>query len=1005
VLEQFGRSLGQLPSDTGESGREASLFLDQAAEKLAGPDGHVIPVRLSLFAEVVRLRPWTRTTLRIFGGVEGIEAKFLEEAFESASAPPGWRVHRSAAEAVLKALLPPPASVIRGHPRPSRFLREAAGYTDRPVDFAELIRVLDHDLRLITSTDLEGVSASEPGPAPNSAAGPADTYYQLAHDYLIRPVRQWLERKQRSTRAGRARLRLEAITAAWLERPGRRLLPSPLECLGILWHTRPGRWSVDERRLMRATAGHYLTRGAATVAVVAALAIGAKTWWEREQRRTKLTQAFTANDRDLAELFPDLIPHRGLVITELEEIENDPKALDHRREVATVLLYKLAPTAKRGEYLGERLLAATEPDKLELIRGTLAASPGHAPGKAFWEVLLSRVASPQQRLRAAAAIARLEPTEPHWSAGGPIVAAALLNEDRRAIPRWIELLEPVLPSIAPSLGKFFRNNQLDSATRSAASEAIAETLGRLRDGPALAALAADPGSESLRSLVQEFQRLDQPVQVLGSVLAAMTADADPEAFRLIIRELDRLGRPASAVEALEKVLAEPRPRDPAARERTIRRQVNAALALLVLGRLDRIPPLLSHFDAPRLRALLIDQFGQVKGQIQPLLDYLQLARAGDPVVLQAVLLAVAEIKSRTEENRTRIETGIDRDPFTSLDVEKLLEGAADLYRNHSHPGVHSAAELVLRRWGREQTLAQCDGQSRSNPRHLDGPGWELGPQGHTLALLPAPLEFWMGSPDDEEGRFPHERRHYRRIDRSLAVATKEVTIAQYRAFKSGYRQDTRYTREADCPVNTLSWYEAAEYCNWLSEKAGIAQCQWCYPIKIESGMVVPGDSVDRHGYRLPTEAEWEYICRAETETARPFGDSDDVLPRYALTSMTPGDRTRPVGRLLPNEFGLFDILGNVWEWCHDGQANQSADPYPRYPDGTTQHPAPDLVRTTTVDSTLRRMLRGGAFDYAPAQARSAHRYSVSPAHVEGTFGFRVVRTLPSRGGTRAAGGS
>ena len=463
---------------------------------------------------------------------------------------------------------------------------------------------------------------------------------------------------------------------------------------------------------MRATARHYLTRGAATVAVVALLAFGVKAWWDREQARTKLAQAFTANDRDLTGLIPDLIPHRGLLITELEAIENDPIALDRRREVATVLLYKLAPTAKRGEYLGERLLAATEPERLELIRSTLAASPRHAPGEAFREILRSRVASPQRRLRAAAALARLEPTEPHWSVGGPIVAASLLNEDRRAIPRWIELLEPVLPSIAPSLGRFFRNNQLDSATRSAASEAIAETLGRLRDGPALAALAADPGSESLRALVQEFQRLDQPVQALGSVLAAMTADADPEAFRVIIRELDRLGRPASAVEALEKVLAEPRPSDPAARERTIRRQVNAALALLVLGRLNRIPPLLSHSDAPRLRALLIDQFGQLKGQIQPLLDYLPVAHGGDPVVLQAVLLAVAEIKSRTEENRTRIETGIDRDPFISLDVEKLLDSAADLYRNHSHPGVHSAAELVLRRWGREQTLAQCDEQSR-----------------------------------------------------------------------------------------------------------------------------------------------------------------------------------------------------------------------------------------------------------------------------------------------------
>src|SRR5262249_59523967 len=115
-----------------------------------------------------------------------------------------------------------------------------------------------------------------------------------------------------------------------------------------------------------------------------------------------------------------------------------------------------------------------------------------------------------------------------------------------------------------------------------------------------------------------------------------------------------------------------------------RGEAMAAVTSVVVGRLSRIPSLLSHSEAPRLRALLIDQFGQIKGQIPPLLDYLPVGGGGNPVVLQAVLLAVAEIRSRTQENRTRIEAGIDRDPFTSLDVEKLLDSPADLYRNHSH---------------------------------------------------------------------------------------------------------------------------------------------------------------------------------------------------------------------------------------------------------------------------------------------------------------------------------
>jgi formylglycine-generating enzyme required for sulfatase activity len=162
-------------------------------------------------------------------------------------------------------------------------------------------------------------------------------------------------------------------------------------------------------------------------------------------------------------------------------------------------------------------------------------------------------------------------------------------------------------------------------------------------------------------------------------------------------------------------------------------------------------------------------------------------------------------------------------------------------------------------------------------------------------------------------------------------------------------------------------------------------------------MVVPGNGVERYGYRLPTEAEWEYLCRAGTETARPFGTSEDLFPRYGWTWLNSGDRTRPVGALLPNESGLFDMLGNVWEWCHDGPPFAGPDNYPPYPKGTKDQPATDPLIDTTIRNGTWRFLRGGAFDYAPAQARSAHRYVVTVTLLEGTIGFRVVRTLPPRG--------
>jgi eukaryotic-like serine/threonine-protein kinase len=256
----------------------------------------------------------------------------------------------------------------------------------------------------------------------------------------------------------------------------------------------------------------------------------------------------------------------------------------------------------------------------------------------------------------------------------------------------------------------------------------------------------------------------------------------------------------------------------------------------------------------------------------------------------------------------------------------------------------------------------------------------------------------MGSPKDEPGRLDEDAREtqqYRRIDRSIAVATKEVTWAQYLEFNKYYRQSLRYGPEPDCPANYVDWPDVAAYCNWLSQQAGIPVSQWCYPALIEPGKLVCENALGRYGYRLPTEAEWEYSARAGSTTARSFGDSEDLLPRYGWTWLNSSDHTWPVGQLLPNELGLFDMLGNVWEWCHDGTVSDDANHYPEYPKGMLLHPAPDRDFTPPLVSGIAyRFLRGGAFDYAPAQARCAHRYKVNTSLKEGTIGFRVVRTIP-----------
>src|SRR5207248_5754040 len=110
-------------------------------------------VRLALFTEMVKDKPWTPATLNVVGGTEGVGVTFLEETFTASTAPPQHRLHQKAAQAVLKALLPDAGTDIKGHMRSHQDLVEASGYANRPKDFDDLIRILDSELRLITPTD------------------------------------------------------------------------------------------------------------------------------------------------------------------------------------------------------------------------------------------------------------------------------------------------------------------------------------------------------------------------------------------------------------------------------------------------------------------------------------------------------------------------------------------------------------------------------------------------------------------------------------------------------------------------------------------------------------------------------------------------------------------------------------------------------------------------------------------------------------------------------------
>ena len=161
-------------------------------------------------------------------------------------------------------------------------------------------------------------------------------------------------------------------------------------------------------------------------------------------------------------------------------------------------------------------------------------------------------------------------------------------------------------------------------------------------------------------------------------------------------------------------------------------------------------------------------------------------------------------------------------------------------------------------------------------------------------------------------------------------------------------------------------------------------------------MVLPDRSAERSGYRLPTEAEWEHVCRAGTVTTRHFGVSDELFPRYGWTWLNSLDRARLVGQLLPNPYGLFDMLGNLWEWCHDGRRAEKEDrPYP-YPTRYDRAESRSRRRSRARSSPRSRAGCSVVVPLTARPPRPARRIAilVPPGYSEATYGFRVVRTLP-----------
>ncbi len=240
------------------------------------------------------------------------------------------------------------------------------------------------------------------------------------------------------------------------------------------------------------------------------------------------------------------------------------------------------------------------------------------------------------------------------------------------------------------------------------------------------------------------------------------------------------------------------------------------------------------------------------------------------------------------------------------------------------------------------------------------PATELRPG---LVHIP-PGRFEMGSPLLEWGRRGDEARHAVRLTGGVWMAVSPISGASYRRVVGARRG----AWDPGCPVTAVTWLMAARYCNALSRREGLTPA---YAIDGKQAARRP----DADGYRLPSEAEWEYACRAGTATRHWCGDDEDRLAEVAVFIDSGRRRVEACGERPANPWGLFDMHGNVWEWCHDVMGlygGAAVDPF---------GPA----------RGARRVVRGGAYNCRATELRSACRAGRRASEAADDIGFRVVR--------------
>ncbi len=878
VLAKLGWAYGKLPEQIDQASRAQQTFVRGSIDVLSEAS-RVVPVKLAVYAEMMRHKPWVPSTLRRTGGIKGVGVNFLEDTFSRTSAPREYQIHRQAARAVLERLLPETGQTIKGHARSRQELLEASGYTKRPDDFESLMRVLSRETRLLTVARAEDQQRNG-----HDDLRPTPTY-QLTHDYLVPSIREWLHQGRRNSWRGRAQLRLIERTELWHSSDKqRKQLPSLMEWLNVEVFTKHSLWSDTQRELMQRARVANLGVVSASLAMVLLIAFVAHELNGRVRARSLIKGLSAAETTEVAELLDSLTPYQRWAEPHLHDLASSTKLKD--RLHAHLALYSEDPS-RLGEIIPLLLDGAVDTEAFLAVRSRLGPLPDDVGAQLFDG---SESWTRRQQWR----VACLQPRGKAWTA-----------EERSMVVDELILACETNPALVPNLIAVFRDQHsiLDSALKTAFDR-------EGRPAELAARILADYRADSAEQLIE--------LMLSGS----------PEQLSILLVPLQRLDASHTRNELMKRLEAN---------QLTPAESARAAVALVHWGEHAPLWGMLREEKDPSRRSHVINTLSRASIDPAPLVD--RLRREQDPRVRAAILLCLSGYADRSVVHRLHTST---------------IETVQKIVREDSDPGVYGAASFLLTKSGRYEN---------SKPSHpaVQNPAensWFVSPTGHTMVVL-------YPATHDETTQHDNATSKATPVKRPFAIGVYEVTNAQFEAYSGPREPDPYDCSSPDCPAAKISWYQAAAFCNWLSQQEGL---QTCYRVTSEEPrrLEPEPDSLSRNGYRLPTSKEWEYACGAGSTTKWFFGDSDELYGEYAWYSENTRDlKKRRVGTKLPNGFGLFDMYGNAEEWCHAAISG----------------------------SGELRPLRGAAAG-DPVRAWTNWSASRGPAYAEvPAIGFRIARTV------------